>query len=249
MLMTSGTSRSVTRKHLARFWVVLLFLGTLAGAGPLRADQLTYTYDALGRLQSVKYPNGSTVQYQYDAAGNRSQVTYTSTDAVSVSVTVVAISASTALSISWSAIDGYGDPIQNYDLYRSGTLLVSGTTATSYTDGGLASGTTYTYEVVAHDTDGTSGSGTGSGQTLYQITNANGGSTSSLYTARVVPALCGGGGYGPCTYVVQQTYGSQSYVREDSGPSPSGPWTNTYLAAGYSISGMSTFATPTVYGH
>jgi YD repeat-containing protein len=35
----------------------------------------TYGYDALGRLVSVTYPDGQTINYAYDAAGNRTQLT------------------------------------------------------------------------------------------------------------------------------------------------------------------------------
>lgn len=35
------------------------------------AGQIQYFYDSLGRVERVIYPNGVTVQYTYDAAGNR----------------------------------------------------------------------------------------------------------------------------------------------------------------------------------
>ena len=35
------------------------------------ADSVTYTYDALNRLTQAKYSNGTTIDYTYDAAGNR----------------------------------------------------------------------------------------------------------------------------------------------------------------------------------
>ena len=56
---------------------VLLALGVSAGGSTLAADQINYTYDALGRLQTVTYPNSTTVTYTYDPAGNRTQVTNT----------------------------------------------------------------------------------------------------------------------------------------------------------------------------
>ena len=34
-----------------------------------------YTYDALNRLSRVEYPDGSTVGYTYDGAGNRKTMT------------------------------------------------------------------------------------------------------------------------------------------------------------------------------
>lgn len=48
-------------------------LSALASAGTV-----SYTYDALGRIASVVYSNGTsttTVSYAYDAAGNRTSVT------------------------------------------------------------------------------------------------------------------------------------------------------------------------------
>jgi YD repeat-containing protein len=58
---------------------VLLTLGILAGESAFGADQISYTYDALGRLVTVAYPNNSTVTYAYDPAGNRTLVTNTDT--------------------------------------------------------------------------------------------------------------------------------------------------------------------------
>jgi YD repeat-containing protein len=41
------------------------------------ADPVTYTYDALGRLTAVHYPNGMITRYAYDANSNRVHVTTT----------------------------------------------------------------------------------------------------------------------------------------------------------------------------
>ncbi|MBC8037212.1 MAG: RHS repeat protein [Rhizobiales bacterium] len=43
------------------------------------ANADTYTYDALGRLKSVTYSDGSTITYAYDPAGNRTTLTQTAT--------------------------------------------------------------------------------------------------------------------------------------------------------------------------
>ena len=40
-------------------------------AAPAFAGQVTYTYDVLGRLDTVTYDDGTVVQYSYDSAGNR----------------------------------------------------------------------------------------------------------------------------------------------------------------------------------
>jgi YD repeat-containing protein len=57
-----------------------VFLGGIASACffPSRADaqeNVTYMYDALGRVVGVHYGTGETLSYRYDAAGNRTEVT------------------------------------------------------------------------------------------------------------------------------------------------------------------------------
>jgi len=57
--------------------VGLLMLGGLAA----HAGSVSYSYDALGRLATVVYNNGTattTISYSYDAAGNRTSVATTS---------------------------------------------------------------------------------------------------------------------------------------------------------------------------
>jgi YD repeat-containing protein len=40
-------------------------------AAPAHASGITYTYDALGRVITLTYDNGTQITYAYDAAGNR----------------------------------------------------------------------------------------------------------------------------------------------------------------------------------
>lgn len=45
-------------------------------SAPVLAGSVSYVYDTLGRVTQIKYSNGATIKYLYDAAGNRtSQVT------------------------------------------------------------------------------------------------------------------------------------------------------------------------------
>lgn len=55
---------------------ILLAFAVLAGLclAPVHAADTTYTYDVLGRVTRVDYPNGSSTVYTYDAAGNRTAV-------------------------------------------------------------------------------------------------------------------------------------------------------------------------------
>lgn len=43
---------------------------------PASVQNLTYIYDNFGRLSQVKAGNNLLIEYQYDAAGNRSQVVH-----------------------------------------------------------------------------------------------------------------------------------------------------------------------------
>ena len=75
---------------------------------------------------------------------------------------------SSSIALSWSAVSG----ASSYDVYRNGTQVNSAAvTGTSYTDTGLATGTTYSYTVAAVDSTGKVGA---------QSTAVNG--TTSSYT-------------------------------------------------------------------
>ena len=57
------------------FTIAILFIGFTAKA----QVTATYTYDNLHRLTQASYSNGVGIQYSYDALGNRTQETKTST--------------------------------------------------------------------------------------------------------------------------------------------------------------------------
>ena len=56
-------------------WVGLLTCSMAALASvQAQAGTTSYIYDALGRVVEVDYPDGSKLNYTYDAAGNRTQI-------------------------------------------------------------------------------------------------------------------------------------------------------------------------------
>lgn len=61
--------RSTTGK-----WLVVVLLASAPLQAMATSDSATYQYDTKGRLWTVTYANGTTITYQYDQAGNRSQV-------------------------------------------------------------------------------------------------------------------------------------------------------------------------------
>lgn len=61
----------------------------MLGAGSAQAGETLYTYDSLGRVTRVQYPDGGVVEYSYDSAGNRIQVSRTAGTGSGATVIVV----------------------------------------------------------------------------------------------------------------------------------------------------------------
>ena len=135
----------------------LLILALLleTSAWPGTAGTETYTYDALGRMRTIAFPDGTKSTYDYDAAGNRLAVN-TGTDNVAPSApsALVATAAlSTTVNLRWSAAsDTGGSGLAGYDVYRNGSTSVLGSsTGTTYSDTTTSGTITYTYIVKARD--------------------------------------------------------------------------------------------------
>ncbi len=58
------------KRHFATVIVCGSFMGLIL-ATPTLAGRAQYTYDNLDRLVQVQFDDGTTIQYSYDAAGNR----------------------------------------------------------------------------------------------------------------------------------------------------------------------------------
>ena len=133
-------------------WTVVAPLLVLATMQTGSAANITNTYDALGRLQSVARDDGSSIAYTLDAAGNRTAVATTLPLTAPGSLAAAAQSAS-QIKLTWNASTGGVGGVAGYRVYRASTLVTpSGTTALSYVDTGLSVSTLYSYTVVAYDT-------------------------------------------------------------------------------------------------
>jgi YD repeat-containing protein len=101
----------------------------LCRAGAARAQSVQYTYDPLGRLWKVTYPDGRVTRYTYDAAGNRSQVT-TGIPVPPPTLTASASPTTSAGGISYDAPASTCTASGGYAPYIYAWERVSGNTAT-----------------------------------------------------------------------------------------------------------------------
>ncbi len=151
LFMSSALSRKIA------FGAVSLGI-LLVAALAFAETTTTYTYDALGRLRTVTKTGdlGGAETYDYDAAGNRTQVTsvaapppttpgnFRATSVTTGGVTLAWDASTAAFGISW------------YRIARSssGTVMGNGNASTTYVDGTVSLGTTYTYQIFAVDGHG-----------------------------------------------------------------------------------------------
>lgn len=111
-----------------RFAAALVALALAASPAPVSADT-QYVYDSAGRLIKVTYSNGVSIEYRYDASGNRQVIT--TTQAPNGAPTAVADSASILASgtIDIAVLGNDSDPDQD-SLSITGVTTPSGGTAT-----------------------------------------------------------------------------------------------------------------------
>lgn len=128
---------------------------------------VTFSYSLDGRPQSVPVSTGSTTLepldgihncvYAYHAPGTMSPCE----DGLSNPAELIAKGGRSKVALTWQKSFAFGESqVDGYEIWRSesgaeGTFAPIGvSTSLSFTDKGLAAGTSYWYQVVAFDTDG-----------------------------------------------------------------------------------------------
>lgn len=125
----------------------------IASAAPAMADT-QYVYDSSGRLIRAVYSNGVTIDYRYDAAGNRTEiVTTTASNSAPVAVddaASVGVSASVNIMVRANDSDPNGNPIvvTSVGTPSGGSVVIQGGgTYVRYTAPGSTGAKTFTYTI------------------------------------------------------------------------------------------------------
>ena len=160
-----GVRRSGDSAKSTRYWWGLLLTTLLLVATPVaRAGIEHFTYDSMQRLTRVTQADGTTIDYVYDALGNRLMKTTTLPGAPSNQPPAAVTSPSiangvtnvpTTATLSWSpALDpNSGDSVVYFIYFGTSPtppLVFSGRT-TNWSPGKLRGLTTYYWQVVARD--------------------------------------------------------------------------------------------------
>lgn len=145
-----------TAQPVSRARSAILFTA-LALSGVCSAANVTYEYDAQGRVSRAIYDSDTYVTYSYDVNGNRTTSVLTDQTSPTTPATLTATRSShTIADLSWDASsDAVG--VTSYRVERctgascTDFAQIATPTAASYSDTGLTAGTTYRYRVRAND--------------------------------------------------------------------------------------------------
>jgi chitodextrinase len=187
-----------------------------------------YFYDEASRLKALQHDDGARQTYVLDPAGNRLSTPGVAVSSVTKPVLTVAARSATSMNLSWSPPTG-GNGNFTYVVNR-GAQALPGVTTTSIIDTGLSPHTSYTYVLIATDSDGNTAQSDPVSGTTYTnpvVSTFTASSSSSGSIILTWAASDSGGPAGNLTYSV--TRGSTSLP----GCSAS-PCTDSGLAAGTS---------------
>jgi YD repeat-containing protein len=138
-----------------RWGILIALVAALCCSIPIPAlsagGTATYSYDALGRLKQVLSPNGVTVIYALDAAGNRTSVTTIQPPSAPGTPTISSITTSTATA-TWTASSG--SPTGYEYTLNGGASWLSVANSLTANLSGLAASTNYTFSVRAYNAYG-----------------------------------------------------------------------------------------------
>ncbi len=212
------------------------------------AQSAMYTYDALNRLTSVAYPNGTTIVYTYDAAGNRTTKTVTVVAAPElfshISPANGAIGTSTSPTLSWA--DSAGATSYEYclDTTDNGTCDTAWTSTGATTNVGLSglnAGTPYYWHVRAINIGGTTYA-EGDAETFWSFTThmdppaafGKSAPANSSTAQPSSPALSWGASSGATSY---------EYCYDTTNDNACAGWLSTGLATTVELSGLTASST------
>ena len=136
--------------------VIVMAIGQVAAWAGTPGTE-SYTYDALGRVTTITFPDDTRSSYDYDPAGNRVSVsTGVDNKAPSAPTALAATSTlSTKVNLTWTgSTDTGGSGLAGYKIFRNGSTTALATTTgtgTTYADITTVGTTAYTYIVKAYD--------------------------------------------------------------------------------------------------